>query len=105
MTMPGALFGWLLASLVGLGFHLLRGGNLGRLVLYLFASWMGFFIGHFFAELLGWRLLRVGSINLFPSLLGAFVALLTVSLLAGPERKPRKVGQIGMGRHDRGSEE
>jgi hypothetical protein len=105
MTMPGALLGWLIASAVGLAFHLARGGNFGRLLLYLFASWTGFFTGHFFAEFLGWQLLRVGPINLFASLLGAFVALLVAGLLAGPERKGRAAERISMGRHDTGSDE
>lgn len=105
MTLPGALLGWLLASAVGLGFHLIRGGSLGRIVLYLLASWMGFFTGHFFGELAGWRLLRVGSINLFPSLLGALVALLALTLLAGPERKPRTTGRSSLPTRESGPEE
>jgi hypothetical protein len=105
MTLPGALLGWLLASVVGLVFHLVRGGSLGRMTLYLVASWMGFFTGHFFGEIAGWHLVRVGSVNLFPSLLGALVALLAVNVLAGPERKPRTTDRTSLPPRDPGSED
>ena len=49
MTTPGYLLGFLLASLIGVMFHLWRGGRIGRLVLFLVLSWAGF---------LGWSLHR-----------------------------------------------
>jgi hypothetical protein len=35
MTVPGVVYGFLIASAVGLAFHLVRGGSLGRLAMYL----------------------------------------------------------------------
>jgi uncharacterized membrane protein YccC len=93
MTLPSLLLGLLLASASGFLFHLIRGGRIPRLLLYLITAWGAFFIGHFISELLDWRLMRVGTINLFPALLATFIGLLAASVLAGPEsarrRKPK----------------
>jgi hypothetical protein len=78
-------FGSLIAVLCGLMYHLLRGGNLARMAMYLITSWITFFAGQLLSERLGWRLMRIGSLNLFPALLAAFLGLILVSILAGPE--------------------
>jgi predicted membrane protein len=86
MSAPAVFLGLLIASALGFLFHFLRGGRLARLGLYLGTAWVGFFAGHFVGEWWAWRTLRLGSINLFASLLGAIVGLFVASLLAGPER-------------------
>lgn len=86
MTAPSAFLGLLIASAVGFLFHLFRGGRLVRLGLYLVTAWVGFFIGHFVGEWWDWRMLRLGSLNLFASTLGAALGLIAASILAGPER-------------------
>jgi len=86
MSAPAVLLGVLIASAIGFIFHLFRGGRLARLGLYLGTAWVGFFAGHFVGEWWAWRTLRLGSINLFASILGAMVGLLVANLLAGPER-------------------
>ncbi|MEX0789031.1 MAG: hypothetical protein WD906_03890 [Anaerolineales bacterium] len=86
MNAPAVLLGILVASTIGFAFHLFRGGRLARLGLYLGTAWVGFFVGHFVGEWWGWQTFRLGSINLFASILGAVVGLLVASLLAGPER-------------------
>ena len=93
MTMPGIYFSLLVASGLGLLFHLIRGGSLGRLILYLAAAWITFMAGHFVAEWLDWHLVRVGPINLFAALLAAVIGLFAASLLAGPERTRRRTGR------------
>lgn len=86
MTAPSAFLGLLIAAALGFLFHLVRGGRLVRLGLYLGTSWIGFFAGHFVGEWWNWRMLRLGSLNLFASLLGAALGLIAASILAGPER-------------------
>lgn len=86
MTAPSAFLGLLIASAFGFLFHLVRGGRLVRLGLYLGTAWIGFFAGHFMGEWWDWRMLRLGSLNLFASLLGASLGLVAASILAGPER-------------------
>ena len=93
MTAPGLYFSLLVASGLGLVFHLIRGGSLGRLLLYLAAAWVAFMAGHFVAEWLDWRLIRVGSINLFAALLAAIIGLSAASLLVGPERPRRRTSK------------
>jgi uncharacterized membrane protein YccC len=93
VTVPGIYFSLLIASGLGLLFHLIRGGSLGRLLLYLAAAWIAFIAGHFVAEWLDWHFIRVGSINLFAALLAAVIGLLAAALLAGPERSRRRTGR------------
>lgn len=92
MTAAGLYLSLLIATGLGLVFHFIRGGGFGRLVLYLAAAWVAFMAGHLVAELLDWRLLRVGSVNLFAAMLAAVIGLLAASILVGPEgsrRRPR----------------
>ena len=63
MTLPSILLGVVLSSLYGAAFHLLRGGSLVRLILYIVLSWVGFWTGHVFAEMMGWSFVRVGALN------------------------------------------
>jgi hypothetical protein len=86
---PHALFfGSLIALLCGLIYHLLRGGSLGRMAMYLITAWITFFAGQWLSERLGWELMRIGSLNLFPALLATFLGLILVSILTGPEGRP-----------------
>lgn len=64
MTTPALLLGGLIASLIGFSFHLVRGGNLMRLMLYLILSWLGFWLGQFLAMRLGWTFASIGSLHL-----------------------------------------
>jgi hypothetical protein len=94
MTLPGALIGFVIASVIGLGYHLLRGGGLRRLLLYLIVAWIAFFAGHGIGGLMQWDALRLGSLNLLPAALTAVVCLILAEILAGPQsharRSPRK---------------
>lgn len=89
MTVPGIYLGLLVSSGLSLVFHLLRGGAVSRLLLYLVAGWFSFFLGHFVGEWIDLRLWRVGPINMFPALLAALIGLFAASILAGPESKVR----------------
>jgi hypothetical protein len=64
MTIPSLLLGILISSLYGVAFHVWRGGSVGRLILYLMLSWIGFWTGHIVAEYFGWSLVKLGPINL-----------------------------------------
>lgn len=100
MTLPGLYLGVLVSTGIALVFHLLRGGGLGRLMLYMLTGLLAFFLGHFIGEWLEWRFLRLGSINMFPAVFATLTGLLAASVLAGPEatarrRKGRKGGRRG----------
>jgi len=75
MTIPALIFGFLSATLIGVAFHLLRGGRAGRLVIYVIFSWAGFISGHLLAEYLGWDFASVGPLRLGAALIGSFLFL------------------------------
>jgi fucose permease len=90
VTTPSLYLGFLIATGSGLVFHLVRGGNLGRLLLYVTTAWIAFFSGHFVAEIISWQFLRVGTLNLFAALLAMLIGLVAASFLAGSNSSPRR---------------
>lgn len=84
--MPGILLGFIVSSLIGSGFHLWQGGGPGRLLFYLSLGWIGFAAGHFFAELILWEFLRVGSVNLGAGIIGSVLFLFLGNWLARPQQ-------------------
>lgn len=76
MTIPSLIFALLIASLYGALYHLIRGGGLGRLLLFLIFGWTGFAAGHFLGIWRGWILLPVGELNLGLSTLGSIFFLI-----------------------------
>jgi len=75
MTIPSLIFAFLIASLYGVLYHLIRGGGLGRLLLFLIFGWAGFAAGHLFGIWQGWVLLPVGELNFGLSTLGSLIFL------------------------------
>jgi len=75
MTIPSLIFAILIASLHGALYHLIRGGGLGRLLLFLIFGWIGFTVGHLVGLWQGWVLLPVGELNLGMSTLGSLFFL------------------------------
>ena len=75
MTLPAIIFSFFVASLFGSLLHLWRGGNLFRLLLYLVLSVLGFFGGHFLAEVLSISFIQLGTINLGFGILGSLSLL------------------------------
>lgn len=76
MTVPALLFGILVSTMMGAMLHLLSGGGLWRLGLFIGVAWLGFWAGHFLGGSLGWTFLSVGPLNLGAGLLGGLIALL-----------------------------
>jgi hypothetical protein len=76
MTFPAFLFGSLIALLFGGIFHLWKGGGFGRVLLYLLLSFLGFWVGHFLLEILGWSFLRAGPLNFGSAIIGMVTFLL-----------------------------
>jgi len=75
MTLPSLVLGIVLSTLYGAGFHLWKGGGLGRLIFYIGLSWAGFWLGHFLANLGGWSFDRVGALHVGAASLSSFVFL------------------------------
>jgi hypothetical protein len=85
MTVQSAMLGFLIATVCGLVYHLIRGGGLARLGLYLASAWISFTLGHLVGGLLGWQALRVGPLNLLPALVATLIGLIAGDVLAGSE--------------------
>lgn len=75
MTIPSLIFAFLIASLYGALYHLIRGGGLGRLLLFLIFGWAGFAGGHLLGIWQGWVLMPVGELNLGMSTFGSLIFL------------------------------
>jgi hypothetical protein len=75
MNIPTLVFGGLIATLYGALFHLVRGGNLGRLLIYIILSWLGFLSGHFLAQRFDLRFFSIGSLNLGIATIGSLLFL------------------------------
>lgn len=82
MPTPTLVFAAILATLLGAAFHFIMGGSLRRLLLYIWASWVGFGLGHFIGVFFGINALNVGTLRFFSAALGAIAALVAVWLLA-----------------------
>ena len=88
MTTPALLFGFLLSTLFAAGFHFWRNGGAGRLFLYLFLAWSGFWAGQYLAERVGLALGDVGPLHLIPACLCSLVFLFIGHWLSlTPEKK------------------
>lgn len=64
MNNPFILLGFLISTLFGAIFHLLRGGGAGRLLLYLILAWSGFWIGQGIASLFNWSFGSLGDLHI-----------------------------------------
>jgi hypothetical protein len=85
MNLPSVLLGFLLSSALALAFHLLRGGRVTRMLLYLLAAWISFGVGHLAGEWLPLRIWRLGEINMLSAGGAAVLGLLLTSFLAMPD--------------------
>ena len=82
MTTPAYLIATIIATLYGAVFHLFKGGNASRLLLYLVSSWMGFIIGHNVSRVVGASIYSIGPLNAGMASLGSGLALVLAHWLA-----------------------
>jgi hypothetical protein len=87
MTLPTMLLGLLIALSYGAVYHLIRGGSVWRLLLYLGLSVLGFSAGHIVGLWRGWMLLPLGSLNLGLSSIGSMLILVIGDWLGHIEAK------------------
>jgi len=81
------LFALLIALLLGALFHILRGGNGWRLLLYLASSVIGFALGQGLSLWRGWRLLAFGALDVGAGIIGSFIFLALGDWLSRIENK------------------
>lgn len=75
MKLPSILMGIIISTLIGAAFHLLRGGGLGRLILYLLLGWAGFWAGQFAADQFEWTFWTIGELHLGAAAAGSLLLL------------------------------
>jgi hypothetical protein len=88
MPGPAVTFAFILATIYGATFHLIVGGDVRRLALYLLAGWLGFAVGDFGGKLLAVELFKIGQIHTLSATVGAWTALIAARLLL--MRSPRR---------------
>lgn len=69
------MFGFIIATLFGAGFHLILGGDMRRLAVFLLVGWLGFLLGHLAGVFLEVNLMNIGTLKFLPASFGAFMAL------------------------------
>lgn len=75
MTLPSIVLGFVIAALIGSGFHLWRGGGPFRLLLYIALSLLGFWVGQLAADRTEWTFWSVGQLHLGMAILGSIAML------------------------------
>jgi len=85
---PILTFSLVLSTLMSAVFHLIVGGGGRRLVLFLLAGWLGFFIGHGLGYLFEVNVFNIGALYFFPALLGGILALFVTHILTNREPTP-----------------
>ncbi len=75
ISIPSIFLGLVLSTLYGSLFHLWRGGNAGRLLLYLLLAWIGFWIGQLIGNYLDVSFDKLGQLHLFFSTLASVIFL------------------------------
>ncbi len=89
MPSPTVIFAFILATIYGALFHLVVGGDIRRLALYLLAGWLGFALGHLLGVMLGVEILRVGPLRTLSATVGAWTALVVARMLiVRPAKNP-----------------
>lgn len=86
MTFPSLLLGCVIAALLGALAHLILGGGLGRLVLFLFIGLVAFWFGHLLGTILEIKFLNVGAIHMGTALPVTLAALGVTAWLSDIER-------------------
>jgi uncharacterized membrane protein YeaQ/YmgE (transglycosylase-associated protein family) len=75
MSIPTLFLGLILSTLYGAVFHLWRGGNAGRLLLYLLLAWIGFWLGQLIGNYLHVSFDTLGQLHLITATLGSLLFL------------------------------
>jgi len=75
MNFPAILLGFILSSLIGLLFHLWKGGGLGKLIYFLILSWIGFLFGQFIANRYNVTFGNVGQVYIGTGILVSIIFL------------------------------
>lgn len=88
MPNPILIFAFVIATMYGLGFHVVMGGDARRMVLFVVTSWLGFLLGQYAGAYLDISLLRIGVIHLLPASTSAMALLVFAHVLTSEPSAP-----------------
>ena len=88
MPNPVFVFAFIIATMYGLGFHVILGGNARRMVLFVVTSWVGFLLGQYVGGYLEISVLRIGVIHLLPASATAVGLLIFAHVLTAEPASP-----------------
>lgn len=77
--LPALLLSALLSTAYGAAFHLWRGGDMRRLILFLLAAWLGFGLGQLAGALIGWGAAMIGEVHVIEATIGSVFTLVVVN--------------------------
>ncbi|MER3459439.1 MAG: hypothetical protein C4309_13125 [Chloroflexota bacterium] len=86
---PALVLAGLLSTAYGAAFHLVAGGGLRRLLLYIVAGWVGFALGQFAGVYGDTDPLRIGQVHVVSATLGSWLALILAHWLIPAKREER----------------
>lgn len=92
MPNPNFTFAFILATLTGALFHLMIGGGVRRLTLFLISGWIWFGLGHLLGLSLEITIAKVGDLYLFSAVIGSIFAL-AVAYIFTSDRSNRRVSR------------
>lgn len=90
MTLPAFLIGFIIAAFYGALFHFIRGGGIGRLILFVIVAEMAFWFGHLIANIVGFTFLSIGALRVGLASLVTLVALVGAEWLSAVEAGSRR---------------
>ena len=88
MPNPIYVFAFVIATMYGLGFHVVMGGDARRMVLFIVTSWLGFLLGQYIGGHIEVALLKIGVVHLLPASVGAIVLLIFAHILTSDPTTP-----------------
>lgn len=88
MPNPILVFAFVIATMYGLAFHVVLGGDVRRMVLFIVTSWLGFLLGQYLGGYLDIALLRIGVVHLLPASAGAIALLIFANMLTSEPATP-----------------
>lgn len=88
MPNPIFLFAFIIATMFGLAFHVIMGGNARRMVLFIVTSWLGFLLGQYIGGYLDITLFKIGVVHLLPASVGAIGLLIFAHVLTAEPTTP-----------------
>jgi hypothetical protein len=85
--MPTLVFATLIATLAAAIAHVIVGGGVQRLIVFILVSWITFAFGHVVGTAFRVDALNVGTLRLLPALISAGIALMVTAALTVERRK------------------